>query len=134
MIHQLSRGTMTSIARVAHPPTASQRYPLRVGLCPVPATADEVRTEIGDRLIEHEAILISGQGGHLELRLTVAAGDVWQAALTAMAAITAIGYPPAWIEAGPVGRTWPPDGGSRGGSHRTAPAATSMWRTSSPTR
>ncbi len=81
--------------------TGAQVFALRLGLGPVPANVNDVRQEIGRRLDDYEPQLLRKQA-ELELSLTITAGDLWVAVLTAMAAVTGTGYPVIELDAWPL--------------------------------
>lgn len=81
--------------------TGGPGYVLRLGLGPVPVTVDDMLAEIGDRLQAYEPQL-TWQGAGLELTLTVEGRDLWLAVLSAMAAVTALGYPVVELDARPA--------------------------------
>lgn len=73
-------------------PSSGPVFALRIGLGPVPASVDDVRREIGDRLDAFDPRL-SQRTAELELSLTIAATDLWVAVLLAMSVVTGTGYP-----------------------------------------
>jgi len=75
---------------------------IRVSLGDIPASIEEIRHEIGDRLDDNQPILQRGQAGELVLSLTVVAADLWLSVLLAMVSVTQTGYEPHWIEARPT--------------------------------
>ena len=90
-------------------PVDQRSFTLRVGLGDIPASVEEIRSEIGDRLDDYLPLLRRTKDGRLVLTLRIAAADLWLSVLLAMAAVTTTGYEPRWIEARP---------GSDGTRHR----------------
>ena len=74
-------------------------FAVGLGLPAVPASAEEVRREFGDRLDAYRPRLTRTRDGRLVVSLTIGAQDLWAAVLLAMAAVTGTGYSPDWIEA-----------------------------------
>lgn len=77
-------------------------FAVRLGLPDVPASAEDVHREMGDRLDPFRPRLTRTSDGRLVVFLTIGAQDLWAAVLLAMAAVTGSGYPPEWIQARPV--------------------------------
>ena len=84
-------------------PTGHPSFALRLGLGQIPASVEDIMTELGDRLETYQPDLRSRPDGSVVLSLTIVAADLWLAILLAMAGVTGTGYSPTWIEAEPAG-------------------------------